>query len=656
MAFSRSSASRFVGAALPLLAGLALSAPLSVASSRTEAASAPVSSDRRPDPSRLLFLVEYVGSDYDGAVRDGVVLNQVEYGEVLRFAREAQAEYAKGGAKNDELAAALADFVRDVEERRVDRAIGKSARDIINMVTSRLEGLPSPASPPDLAAGAAVFAAECARCHGDRGAGDGPGAAGLDPAPTSFRGEAIASLSPRRVYGTLVHGIEGTAMASFAAKLSEEQRWNVAFFVMTLREGFAPAPPKASPPVLLEDLAASRNAELLELLRGSDPSASAANVDFLRANASSAALEAPPAPKDPLPDALASAIRLQDAFGFAASRLSSSVVGVTGFVRFDAAAASGDAGGWQALDAAPEGMRALRIGSGFFLPGGRDVATCDHLLRRDDGSVVDLVRIDLADGTQAVARVVGMEPALDLAIVRLVDGDWTKPDSEPDFADSAAVRTGNWLIALGDPPGARTTLAVGVAAAPAARQCYQEERSATMLQSSLVIAPGAHGGPVADIEGKVVGMAVHLPGVPASPNGPAQPAEDAILPANLLLNLHAALDASGSTESPWLGVSVLELGLLRSKLGDGARAQFIPESGVFLDNLFEPSPASRAGVRRGDFLVGFGQSEIASVADFQHALYHTGIGHKAVLRLLRDGRSVEVEVTIEKRPAEATMR
>jgi len=84
---------------------------------------------------------------------------------------------------------------------------------------------------------------------------------------------------------------------------------------------------------------------------------------------------------------------------------------------------------------------------------------------------------------------------------------------------------------------------------------------------------------------------------------PDAPAVTHVLPINLVLNLYEALKVSQSRESPWLGVSVLELPLLRRQLGDKAGTIDIPRTGVYIDDVFDPSPASRAGVRTGDFLL-----------------------------------------------------
>jgi S1-C subfamily serine protease len=68
------------------------------------------------------------------------------------------------------------------------------------------------------------------------------------------------------------------------------------------------------------------------------------------------------------------------------------------------------------------------------------------------------------------------------------------------------------------------------------------------------------------------------------------------LPINLVLTLYEALKVAHSHRSPWIGISVLELTLLRRRLAPG-QSMPIPQSGVYVDDVFEPSPASRAGVR-----------------------------------------------------------
>jgi S1-C subfamily serine protease len=144
-----------------------------------------------------------------------------------------------------------------------------------------------------------------------------------------------------------------------------------------------------------------------------------------------------------------------------------------------------------------------------------------------------------------------------------------------------------------------------------------------------------------DIEGRVVGIGVHRESGAASTTQ--------ILPINLVLNLFEALKVARSNRSPWLGVSVLELAAVRSAAGT-------PRAGVYVDDVFDPSPASRAGVRPGDFLVALGGRDVASVGDFQRWLYVLGIDTDVELGLVRDGQPVRATARIEARPEAAITR
>jgi serine protease Do len=352
---------------------------------------------------------------------------------------------------------------------------------------------------------------------------------------------------------------------------------------------------------------------------------------------------------------------VQDAFGNVAARVFPSVVGVTGYVK-DATYSpqqKRDAGGplWTAagVDALRyPGYRPVRFGSGFVVDEAGFVLSRDQLLRDETGELASLVDVELADHSHRVASIVGTEPTLDLAVLQVVEpSDGTSKLPAPvQLGDSDRVAIGQWVLALGDPPGNEQTFAVGIVAAPPVRQCYQQELSATRVQSSLVIPDRALGGPVVDIQGRVIGLGV------GEPRGAAPPANSLavghVLPINLVLNLYEALKIAHSTRSPWIGISVLELDRMLKRAATEKPNAALPVHGIGIDDVFVPSPAASAGVKPGDFLVELGGHAIQSVGDFQKWMYVLGIGAKVELGLVRDGQPLRVTVTIEARPPEAT--
>jgi high-affinity iron transporter len=95
---------------------------------------------------------------------------------------------------------------------------------------------PMPRSPPSLVSGAQLYGQHCAMCHGDRGAGDGPAAASLDPPPADLTATAaLSSSSPVDFFRKLNVGVAGTAMPGFRERLGLDDRWSLALYVSLLR-------------------------------------------------------------------------------------------------------------------------------------------------------------------------------------------------------------------------------------------------------------------------------------------------------------------------------------------------------------------------------------------------------------------------------------
>lgn len=380
-----------------------------------------------------------------------------------------------------------------------------------------------------------------------------------------------------------------------------------------------------------------------------------------------AALAAPalaeePAPANPQDQATAVAVQLQSAFSRVAERVFPSVVGVSGYVREESWTkdelyqTKGQA--WvesHAEELLYPGFRRSRSGSGFVVGEEGHVLTCAHLLRGPDGRAVPVVSLELPDDSHVLGEIVGFEPTVDLAVLRI--GPFADPQRlklrPVSAADGDRVQVGHWAIAVGDPPGPERTYQVGIVSARAEQLCYQDQLSRTLLQTSLSVPAGGLGGPLVDIQGAVLGMSVLPPGTAVE--GSLEGIHSGYaLPIGLALNLFEALRVARSTRSPWLGIAVLEMTEMRRSASHAGAT--LPRAGVFIDNVFDPSPAARAGIRPGDFLVTIEGSRVFSVLDFQKLLYMYGIGASVRLGVFRDGDTEEKTLTIEERPAAAAPR
>lgn len=182
---------------------------------------------------QLLHLLDYIGVDYPDTVRDGKVINDSEYREQVEFSGRLEQMVKDLAAKpgRDE----LLDDVNALRDAIAAKAPGEDVRTRTQALRARVVELygiaTAPRKAPDIAGAKALFAQNCAACHGAEGRGDGPAAAQLEPKPTDFHDrERAAQRSAYGLYSALSLGVDGTAMRAFD-ELSSEQRWALAFYV-----------------------------------------------------------------------------------------------------------------------------------------------------------------------------------------------------------------------------------------------------------------------------------------------------------------------------------------------------------------------------------------------------------------------------------------
>jgi high-affinity iron transporter len=216
------------------------------------------------EPARLVYLMQYIAADYGTAVQDGKVASETEYQEMLVLSGEILDGYRalRGEHPAAPIVADLERLKSSIHDRRSWDQVRSLGHDLTMRLSEDLGIVAAPAVAPDLARGRVLYESDCAICHGGRGAGDGAAAAGQDPPPTSFRDDVRMSLvSPHQVTGAMTFGVDRTAMPSYREAYTDADLWDVAFFVMTLRDGFDPRPPAVPLDLPLDDVARFSNAE-----------------------------------------------------------------------------------------------------------------------------------------------------------------------------------------------------------------------------------------------------------------------------------------------------------------------------------------------------------------------------------------------------------
>jgi len=240
------------------------------------------------EAKRLLALVDYIGGDYRNAVESGKVINQLEYDEMLEFSARSleifkQLKASEGGRDAAGIEKELITLASHVKQKSEDKAVSELAQKVKDRLIATYKIITYPKALPDLGSAKVVYTQNCAQCHGETGGGEGPGVAAMqpkEPKPANFLDfDLMSGLSPFKAFNITTFGIEGTAMPNFSA-LSEEERWQAAFYVHSLR--FRPEASSAGKKLFesaklpqeltgVETLATITDAELSEKLRTAFP-------------------------------------------------------------------------------------------------------------------------------------------------------------------------------------------------------------------------------------------------------------------------------------------------------------------------------------------------------------------------------------------------
>lgn len=188
---------------------------------------------------RLAATAQLASQEYALGVVDGRVVAPAEVEEARLFLEEAKRSAGQLPPEWSVAAVKEIDVVLALVERRAapDEVVSRVRRLTTTLSTGMGVSLDEvPGVSPSLARGAEVYQAQCAQCHGSLGRGDGPSAAGMDPVPANLAdAAALYSQSPLDFYRRITIGVVGTAMPSFEASLSPDDRWAVASYASLLR-------------------------------------------------------------------------------------------------------------------------------------------------------------------------------------------------------------------------------------------------------------------------------------------------------------------------------------------------------------------------------------------------------------------------------------
>ncbi len=272
------------------------------------------------------------------------------------------------------------------------------------------------------------------------------------------------------------------------------------------------------------------------------------------------------------------------------------------------------------------------LGSGFVIDPSGLIVTNNHVIEGADEIIVNFT-----DGTKLkVTKILGHDPKTDLALLKV---EPKKPLHAVTFGDSAKMRVGDWVMAIGNPFGLGGSVTVGIISAT--KRDINAGPYDDFIQTDAAINRGNSGGPLFNMDGQVIGVNTAI----ISPTGGSIGIGFAV-PSNTAVQVIDQLKQYGETRRGWLGVHVQNVtDEIAESLGlDAAK-------GALVATVNAGSPAAAAGVQPGDVILSFDNQPIETVRSLPRAVAATPIGKNVPIKILRKGETVDLTVTVGQLPA-----
>jgi len=263
----------------------------------------------------------------------------------------------------------------------------------------------------------------------------------------------------------------------------------------------------------------------------------------------------------------------------------------------------------------PQERKVAGQGSGFIVDSSGIILTNAHVV-----SDADKVTITLKDGRKFSGEVTGTDQITDLAVLKVDSQGELLPAAV--LGGSGAVKVGDWAIAVGNPVGLDNTVTLGIISTlhRSSSEVGISDKRIDFLQTDAAINPGNSGGPLLNAQGEVIGIntAIHADAMGIG----------FAIPINKAKEIQTTLAMGGEVPHLYVGIQMVNVtpDLARENNDNPNSAFMIPEvEGILVVQVLSNTPASEAGIRRGDVVVKVNNSPIGDAAELQNLVEKTGV-------------------------------
>lgn len=271
-------------------------------------------------------------------------------------------------------------------------------------------------------------------------------------------------------------------------------------------------------------------------------------------------------------------------------------------------------------------QRVQSLGSGFVIDPKGIVITNNHVI---EGA--DKIEVTFIDGTTLPATVKGSDPKTDLAVLEVVSD---KPLPYVELGDSERIRVGDWVVAIGNPFGLGGSVTAGIVSA--LNRDIHAGNYDDFIQTDAAINRGNSGGPLFDMQGRVVGVNSAI----ISPSGASVGIGFAV-PTSTVKPVVEQIMKYGETRRGWIGVRIQSVTPeIADSLGLGVAR------GALVAGVSPDGPASAAGIETGDIVLAFNGRTINAMRDLPRVVAEADIGATVDVQLFRDGETLTRKIEV----------
>ena len=266
------------------------------------------------------------------------------------------------------------------------------------------------------------------------------------------------------------------------------------------------------------------------------------------------------------------------------------------------------------------------LGSGFVIDASGIVVTNNHVI-----SNADEITVNFSDGTKLKAELIGKDPKVDIAILRVKP---EKPLKAVKFGDSNKSRIGDWVIAIGNPLGLSGTVTLGIVSA--INRNINSGPYDSFIQTDAAINRGNSGGPLFNMDGEVIGINTAI----ISPSGGSIGLGFSI-PSSLANKVVEQLVKFGETRRGWLGVQI------QTVTDEIAATLGMDEAtGALVGEVVRDGPAAKGNIKSGDVILSFDGKKVEKMRDLPRIVADTPVEKEVDVVVLRKGEKVTLGVFV----------